>query len=32
MFEAALVRDVDTAADTLKLHIENGLKHTLSAF
>ena len=32
MFEAALARDVDTAAATLKTHIDKGLEHTLAAF
>ena len=32
VFEAALRRDVDTAADTLKTHIDKGLEHTLAAF
>ncbi|MDE0208579.1 MAG: GntR family transcriptional regulator [Boseongicola sp.] len=32
MFEAALDRDVDRAAQSLKFHIETGLEHTLAAF
>ncbi len=32
VFEAALARDIDTAADTLKIHIEKGLEHSLAAF
>ncbi|MFA3917050.1 GntR family transcriptional regulator [Ruegeria hyattellae] len=32
MFEAALNRDVDRAAQVLQLHIEKGLEHTLAAF
>lgn len=32
MFEAALARDADKAADILRIHIENGLEHTLNAF
>ncbi|MDP5220210.1 GntR family transcriptional regulator [Ruegeria sp. 2205SS24-7] len=32
MFEAALDRDVDRAAQVLQLHIERGLEHTLAAF
>ena len=32
VFEAALARDIDTAAETLKLHIDKGLEHTLAAF
>ena len=32
MFDAALARNVDLAADRLKTHIENGLEHTLAAF
>lgn len=32
VFEAALARDIDTAAETLKTHIDKGLKHTLTAF
>lgn len=32
MFEAALERDVDRAADVLQKHIERGLDHTLAAF
>lgn len=32
VFEAALARDTETAADTLKIHIEKGLEHTLAAF
>ncbi len=32
MFEAALARDVDTAAATLKTHIDKGLEHSLAAF
>ena len=32
MFEAALDRNVDRAAQILKIHIEKGLEHTLSAF
>lgn len=32
VFEAALARDIDTAADTLKSHIDKGLEHTLAAF
>ena len=32
MFEAALNRDVEGAASTLKTHIERGLEHTLAAF
>ena len=31
-FEAALARDVDTAATTLKTHINQGLEHSLAAF
>jgi DNA-binding GntR family transcriptional regulator len=32
VFDAALSRDVETAASTLKLHIEKGLEHSLAAF
>ena len=32
VFEAALARDIDTAAETLKTHIDKGLEHTLAAF
>ena len=32
VFEAALARDIDTAAQTLKTHIDEGLEHTLAAF
>jgi len=32
VFEAALARDIETAADTLKTHIDKGLAHTLAAF
>ena len=32
VFEAALARDVEMAAGTLRLHIENGLEHALAAF
>ncbi len=32
MFEAALARDIDTAAKTLKAHIDKGLEHTQVAF
>ena len=32
VFEAALARDIDTAAETLKTHIDNGLEHSLAAF
>ena len=32
MFEAALARKVDVAADVLKRHIQKGLEHTLAAF
>ena len=32
IFEAALKRDADLAAQTLKIHITNGLEHTLKAF
>lgn len=32
VFEAALARDVETAADTLRIHIEKGLEHSLAAF
>ena len=32
VFEAALARDIDTAAQTLKTHIDKGLEHTLAAF
>ncbi len=32
MFEAALARDAESAANILQVHIENGLKHTLAAF
>ncbi len=32
VFKAALARDVETAADTLKVHIEKGLEHSLAAF
>lgn len=32
MFEAALDRDVDRAAQVLQTHIEKGLEHTLAAF
>ncbi len=32
MFEAALARDVDCAVETLRVHIEKGLEHTLPAF
>jgi DNA-binding GntR family transcriptional regulator len=32
VFEAALARDIDTAADTLRIHIEKGLEHSLAAF
>jgi DNA-binding GntR family transcriptional regulator len=32
VFEAALARDIDTAANTLKIHIDNGLEHSLAAF
>ena len=31
-FEAALARDIDTAAKTLKIHIDKGLEHSLAAF
>ena len=31
MFEAALARDVGGAAETLRIHIERGLEHTLAA-
>ena len=32
MFDQALARDVEGAAETLKQHIERGLEHTLEAF
>lgn len=32
MFEAALDRDLDRAAQVLQIHIEKGLEHTLTAF
>ena len=32
VFEAALARDIETAAETLKIHIEKGLEHSLAAF
>lgn len=32
VFEAALARDIDEAAETLKTHINKGLQHTLAAF
>ena len=32
VFEAALARDIETAAETLKTHIDKGLEHTLAAF
>lgn len=32
VFEAALARDVETAADALRVHIEKGLDHSLEAF
>ena len=32
MFEAALSRQADKAAAVLRIHIENGLKHTMKAF
>ena len=32
VFEAALARDIDTAAETLKMHVNKGLEHTLAAF
>jgi DNA-binding GntR family transcriptional regulator len=32
MFEAALARDAQKAAETLRVHIEGGLEHTLNAF
>lgn len=32
MFEAALARNVDRAAEVLKIHIDKGLEHTLAAF
>lgn len=32
MFEAALARDVELAAQTLQMHIEKGLEHSLAAF
>ena len=32
MFEAALARDADKAAKILTIHIDEGLKHSLSAF
>lgn len=32
VFEAALARDIDAAAQTLKTHIDKGLEHTLAAF
>ena len=32
VFEAALDRDIEKAAKTLKVHIDKGLEHTLSAF
>ena len=32
VFEAALARDIDTAANTLKIHIDKGLEHSLAAF
>ena len=32
MFEAALDRDVDRAAQVLQIHIQRGLEHTLAAF
>ena len=32
VFEAALARDIDTAAQTLKTHVNKGLEHTLAAF
>lgn len=32
VFEAALARDIDAAAETLKTHIDKGLEHTLAAF
>ncbi|QMU59291.1 MAG: FCD domain-containing protein [Boseongicola sp.] len=32
MLQAALNRDVDRVTETLQLHIERGLEHTLSAF
>jgi len=32
VFEVALARDIDTAAEMLKTHIDKGLEHTLAAF
>ena len=32
IFEAALNRDADLAAQTLETHISKGLEHTLKAF
>lgn len=32
MFDAALSRDVETAVETLKIHVEKGLEHSLTAF
>jgi len=32
VFEAALARDIETASEVLKAHIENGLKHSLALF
>jgi hypothetical protein len=32
MFEAAIRRDTKKAMSTLEIHIELGLKHTLTAF
>jgi len=32
VFEAALARDIDAAAKTLKVHIEKGPEHSLAAF
>ena len=32
VFEAVLARDIYTAAETLKTHIDKGLEHTLAAF
>ena len=32
VFEATLARDIDTAAETLKMHVNKGLEHTLAAF
>ena len=32
IFDAAINRDADQAAETLKTHITKGLEHTLKAF